>query len=148
MRTLNNILNVAHRIIPPTKFKFRTVKEDTTNEFGQRITVYNDWVDTIGSVQPGIVASFGSKNISEKEYKDFGLDFAHGTITIWLSSDLLNTIHHAPSTIHGRNSTDQVYWSNRIWNVVQVAGWNEYNGWRRCYCVEALNIPEGEKPQP
>lgn len=145
---LSNILERAFKVIPRTEFEYRVVTGDSTNEFGQRITEYSPWVKTSGAVQPGIVASFGSKNISEKEYKDLGMDFAHGTITVWLSSDALNTIHHAPSTVHGRNSTDQVRWDNRVWNVVQVAGWNEYNGWRRCYCVEVLNLPQENPEQP
>lgn len=137
---IGNILNRAFHVIPKVKFKFRIANGVATDDFGQRSVDYGPWIDTEGMVQPGIVASFGSRNISEKEYKDFGLDFARGSITIWLSTNTIGTIH-GPSTIHGKESTDQVLWNDRIWNVVQVANWNEYNGWRRCYCEEALNQP-------
>lgn len=134
---MNNILIEALRVIPKSEFQYRLASKTVTDEFGQRVNTYGDWINGIGIVQPGIVSAFGGRNVSEKDYKEMGLDISRSTVTIWISDVPL-------STVKGRSTPDQIKYDNRIWNVVQASGWNQYNGWRRCYCQEALNVDEEE----
>lgn len=134
---MNNILVEALRLIPKSKFQYRLASKTITDEFGQRVNTYGDWINGIGIIQPGIVSSFGGRNVSEKDYKEMGLDISRSTITVWISDVHL-------STVKGRSTPDQIKYDNRIWNIVQTSNWNQYNGWRYCYCQEALNVDEEE----
>lgn len=131
---MTNILKTALHIIPKSKFKYRKALGHTTDEFGQRDSSYGEWVDGTGIIEPGIVASFGSRNISEKDYKDFGLDFSRHSLTLWIPDQKLCTVYQ-------RIPPDQILYEGKIWNVIQVASWQTFNGWQRCFCQEAQNQP-------
>lgn len=133
---MKNLLVSALKIIPRSKFQYRLSSETSINEFGQRVHLYGDWNDAYGIVQPGIISSFGGKNISEKDYKDIGLDISRSCITIWIKDIYLRNTAD-------RETSDQVLYGGRVWNVIQCADWDIYNGWRRCFCQEAMNL-EGE----
>ena len=77
---IKHIFDMAMKIIPRNAFQYRKFNGVSTNQFGQRITTYTDWNNGFGVVQPGIISSFGGKNISEKDYKDLGLDFARARV--------------------------------------------------------------------
>lgn len=129
---VDQIFDLAMNIIPPNDFKYRKYDGVTTNEFGQRVTTYTDWADGFGCVQPGIISSFGGKNISEKDYKELGLDFSRATVTVWIKDIVLKSVN-------GESSCDQIMFEGKVYNVIQAANWNEYSGWRRCYCQEIVD---------
>ena len=131
---IKHIFDMAMKIIPRNAFQYRKFNGVSTNQFGQRITSYTDWNNGFGVVQPGIISSFGGKNISEKDYKDLGLDFARATVTVWIKGVELKSVN-------GESSCDQVMFEGKIYNVIQAANWNEYSGWRRCYCQEIVKDP-------
>ena len=136
---MKNLLEQALKIIPRSNFQYRLFDKRETNEFGQVVPLYGEWHYGYGIVEPGIISSFGGKNIQEKDYKDFGLDFSHETVTAWIRNVQIGTVSN-------RDSPDQIRYGGKIWNVIQAANWNEYNGWRRCYCQEAKNLgPESEE---
>ena len=126
---VDNILKSALSVIGSHTVKIRIATAAQLNDVGVPTVAYGDPITTRGSVQPGIVSSFGGKNISEKDYKDMGLDWTRSYITVWIPDVGLNVIHD-------RKSADTVEFNGRIFNVIQVADWELQNGWKRCYCVE------------
>jgi len=135
MSAFGNIHKLASSLIPQQNIEWRKAATSTVDQYGQVTSTYanqNAWNTARAHVQPGIVSSFGGKNISEKDYKEMGLDWSRRYVTIWVSDANI-------TSVAGAQSTDQIrIGGNRIFNVIQVADWIEYNGWKRCYCVEVL----------
>ena len=129
---IGNILNVALNIIGTSKFEFRKFVGKSVDEFGIPHVEYGPWTAHKGSVQPGIVSSFGGKNISEKDYKEMVLDWTRSHITIWLSGVDVKTVYK-------QDAADQIRYRGRVYNIIQSADWIEENGWKRCYCVERID---------
>ena len=65
---ISNVLTVAQNVIGTEPIEFRKCLGSTI-EHGQVIVSYSPWKSVRACVQPGIVSSFGGKNISEKDYK-------------------------------------------------------------------------------
>lgn len=126
---VNNILKSALSIIGSHTVKVRIATGVSVNDAGVPTVTYSEPIVVSGSVQPGIVSSFGGKNISEKDYKDMGLDWTRSYITVWIPDVGLNVIHD-------KKSADTVEFNGRIFNVIQCADWELQNGWKRCYCCE------------
>ena len=126
---VNNILKSALSIIGSHTVKIRIATGTAVNDAGVPTVTYSEPIAVSGSVQPGIVSSFGGKNISEKDYKDMGLDWTRSYITVWIPDVGL-------SVIHDKKSVDTVEFNGRIFNVIQCADWELQNGWKRCYCAE------------
>lgn len=132
---MRNILTRALTVIPRSRFKYRKANGNVVNDFGQKVQSYGEWMDVTGIVQPGLVSSFGSKNISDMMYRDLGLDPSKRTITVWIEyTDISSTAN--------RQSCDQVQYMGKTFNILQVEDWLEYNGWKRCYCQEVQRIEE------
>ena len=127
--TVGNILKQALSVTGTQTVKIRIAAGSTINAAGVPTVSYGDPIVVSGSVQPGIVSSFGGKNISEKDYKDMGLDWTRSYITVWIPDVGL-------SVIHDKKSADTVEFNGRIFNVIQCADWELQNGWKRCYCAE------------
>lgn len=126
---VNNILKSALSVIGSHTVKIRIATGTAVNDAGVPTINYSDPIIVSGSVQPGIVSSFGGKNISEKDYKDMGLDWTRSYITVWIPDVGLKPIHD-------KKSADTVEFNNRIFNIIQCADWEMQNGWKRCYCSE------------
>ena len=126
---VNNILKSALSIIGSHTVKVRIATGVSVNDAGVPTVTYSKPIVVSGSVQPGIVSSFGGKNISEKDYKDMGLDWTRSYITVWIPDVGLKPIHD-------KKSSDTVEFNGRIFNVIQCADWELQNGWKRCYCAE------------
>ena len=126
---VNNILKSALSIIGSHTVKIRIATGTAVNDAGVPTVTYSEPIAVSGSVQPGIVSSFGGKNISEKDYKDMGLDWTRSYITVWIPDVGLKPIHD-------RKSADTVEYNGRIYNILQLADWETQNGWKRCYCAE------------
>lgn len=127
--TIRNILKTALSVIGSHTVKIRIASGVTVSDAGIPTVSYSAPITVKGSVQPGIVSSFGGKNISERDYKDMGLDWTRSYITVWVPDVGL-------SVVHDRKSSDTVEFEGRIFNVIQCADWEVQNGWKRCYCVE------------
>lgn len=131
--TISNLLMSALRVIPRNRFQFRHFIEGSISEVGIAVQQYEQtWTDGYGMVQPGIISSFGGKNVSEKEYHDLGMDFSRRSCTAWIRGANL----HASVD---KSSPDQIKWCNDIYNVIHVSDWEDYNGWQRVYCQEVVN---------
>ena len=127
--TVGNILKQALSVIGTQTVKIRIAAGSTINDAGVPTVAYAEPIVVSGSGQPGIVSSFGGKNISERDYKDMGLDWTRSYITVWIPDVGL-------SVIHDKKSADTVEFNRRIFNVIQCADWELQNGWKRCYCAE------------
>lgn len=126
---IHQILSKALRIIRRSSVEYRVYSGDSTNDYGIAIKTYGEWTHAEGIVEPGIVSAFGGKNISEKDYEFLGFDWSRYYVTAWLRGANL-------SNIHSDTGTDQIRYNGKIFNVIQIANWSEYDGWQRCYCVE------------
>ena len=134
---IRNILNIAQSVIGTEPVEFRKCLGSTI-EHGQVIVSYSPWKSVRACVQPGIVSSFGGKNLSEKDYKEMGLDWTRTYYTIWLSGVDI-------STVQKRDSSDQVRFLGKTLNILQCANWLGLNGWKRCYCVERVDEEDGNE---
>jgi len=132
MSIFTNIHKLACRMIPTVPIKYRLFSTKSVDSFGQYAPTYGAWTDARAHVQPGIVSAFGGKNIEEKDYKDLGLDFSHVFITIWISGVNL-------STVARKDSPDQIQYDGKTFNVIHVANWLAYDGWKRIYCEEVMS---------
>lgn len=133
MGFLGNIHRMASSIIPTTTIGFRKATTTTIDQYGQAIPGYlTDFTDIKAHVEPGLPSSFGSKNISESDYKDFGLDMTKRYYSIWTDNTSISTIANG-------DSCDQVKINNRIYNIVRVADWADFDGWKCCLCEEVMS---------
>lgn len=132
MSLFSNILRMAARVIPRTTIEYRVSGSSTTNEYGIRTSSYGDWIPIRAHTNPGIISSFGGKNIEERDYKDMGLDFSHRFITVWCDGADIKTLVK-------KDSPDQIRIGTSVFNVIQIADWLDFNGWKRIYCEEVLS---------
>lgn len=70
-----------------------------------------------------------------------GIDFAKKRVSIWLRGEDLNGNHI-------QEAPDQIRFVGRIYNVVSVDDWFPYDNYKRCECVEVLNMPESQHTNP
>lgn len=131
MGWLNNIHKIASRIIPTQEIEWRKAGSSTTDQYGQRKSGYGAWTKIRAHVQPGVISSFGGKNVSEKVYDDFGLEFSHKHITVWVDGCDLTTMAK-------QDSPDQIKYRNCVYNIINVADWLDVDGWKRIYCEEVI----------
>lgn len=141
---MENILDIAMSVFAASPvgnpaFHYRVFIGRTIDRYGQATSSYGPWKRSRGMVEPGIVSSFGGKNIEEKDYKDFGLDFSMNNVTIWISAADLHTVCN-------RESPDQIRYDGKVYNIIQCADWEGHNGWKRCYCQQDKSIEPGVDP--
>lgn len=124
----HNILDIALSIIPPTVVQIRKNLGTAVNKFGQSQAAYSEWLEVYGIVQPG-----GEQN----EHVE-GMDFSKKHVTIWLRGVALDGTHiqWAP---------DQIRYVGMIFNVVGVEDWYPYDNYRKCECVEAVNLDASQR---
>ena len=116
------------RIVPPTTIQYQKFIARAIGDFGVATETYSAVESVEASVQPGIVASFGGKCVELKDYKEMGLDWSRRYITAWMPGRGLE-----PPV--DRNGSDRIIYGGRIFNVLQVEDWEDYNGWQRVYAV-------------
>ena len=131
MSILASVHKIASSLIPRQGIEWRKFDANATSAAGRIEASYGSWQSILAHVQPGIISSFGGKNISEKDYKDLGLDFSRVFYTIWTDDTRLTSVAH-------QGSSDQIKIAGKIFNVIQVENWDEFNGWKRCYCEEVI----------
>lgn len=138
MSLFSNIHKIASRIIPRRSVLWRKYETSHTNEYGMPTHKYSEWHSAKAHVEPGVVASFGSKNIDQKLYNDLGLSWSDKTFTVWIDDCDLNTLAN-------QNVPDQIKIDNHVCNVIQVADWLEMNGWKRMYLKEVIDYECSEQ---
>lgn len=131
MSFLNNVHKMASKVIPTRVIEWGEQGKSSTDQYGCRNEGTVTWRTVKAHVQPGIISSFGGKNIDEKDYKDFGLDFSHRHITIWIDGTNIHTVAE-------KDSPDKVRFDEMVFNVMHTADWLDFDGWKRCYCEEVL----------
>ena len=134
MSIFSNLHRIANRIIPRQKIQWRKAGDIDVNEYGVASSEYGAWQDVYAHVMPGIISSFGGKNINERDYKEMGLDFSKNYYTVYVDGIDVRTVCE-------QNGADQFRINGKIFNVIQTEDWEEfgYNGWKRCYCVQVID---------
>lgn len=131
MSLFTNIHKVASRMIPMESIQYRICQGKSVDEYGQATLVFDEWKPIRAHVQPGIISSFGGKNVEEKVFKQMGLDFTHVYVTIWIDNTDLTLMVH-------KDGADQLKIRDRIFNVSNITNWIDFNGWKRIYCEEVI----------
>lgn len=138
MSIFTNLHKIANRIIPRQKIFWRKAKDTIVSDAGIPVSEYGEWTPTMAHALPGIVSSFGGKNINERDYKEMGLDFSRNYYTVY--TDNLDV-----RTVCEQHAADQFKIFGKIFNILQTEDWEEfgYNGWKRCYCVQVIDGESG-----
>ena len=133
-----NLHKLASRIIPRQKIMWRKANDTVISSAGIPVSGYGEWQTTLAHAMPGIISSFGGKNINERDYKDMGLDFSRNYYTVY--TDNLDV-----RTVCEQHAADQFKICGKVFNIIQTEDWEEfgYNGWKRCYCVQVIDGEEG-----
>lgn len=124
----HNILDIALSIIPPTLVQARKSLGTKINRYGQSEAAYTEWVEVYGIVQPG----------SERNEHIEGMDYSKKYVSIWLRGYTLDGTHLDWSP-------DQIRYMGRIFNVIDVDDWYSYDNFRKCECVEVLNLAPNQR---
>lgn len=124
----HNILDIALSLIPSTVVQIRKNLGTKVNKYGQSEASYSEWIEVYGIVQPG----------SEHNEHTERIDFSKKFVSIWLRGVALDGTHlqWAP---------DQIRYQKRIYNVIDVEDWFPYDNYRKCECVEAMNLGEDQR---
>lgn len=134
MSIFTNLHKIANRLIPRQKIQWRKAAESEVDQYGVMRSRYGRWETVSAHVMPGIISSFGGKNINERDYKDLGLDFSKNYYTVYVDGIPVRTVAE-------QDSADQFLIKGRVFNVIQTEDWDEfgYDGWKRCYCVQTID---------
>lgn len=135
MSIFSNLHRMANNIIPRQKIQWRKAGDATVSEYGVASAEYGAWQDVFAHVMPGIISSFGGKNINERDYQEMGLDFSKNYYTVYVDNIDVRTVCE-------QHSADQFKINGKVFNVIQTEDWEEfgYNGWKRCYCVKIIDV--------
>lgn len=138
MSIFTNLHKIANRLIPRQRIQWRKALDTVISEDGIAVSGYGEWNAILAHAMPGIISSFGGKNINERDYKDMGLDFSRNYYTVYCDNIDVRTVCE-------QHSADQFMISGKVFNVIQTEDWEEfgYNGWKRCYCVEVIGESGG-----
>lgn len=138
MSIFTNLHKIASRLIPRQRVQWRKALDTVISEDGIAVSGYGEWNAILAHAMPGIISSFGGKNINERDYKDMGLDFSRNYYTVYCDNIDVRTVCE-------QHSADQFMINGKVFNVIQTEDWEEfgYNGWKRCYCVEVIGESGG-----
>jgi hypothetical protein len=138
MSIFTNLHRIANKLIPRQRIKWRKALDTVISEDGIAVSGYGEWNAILAHAMPGIISSFGGKNINERDYKDMGLDFSRNYYTVYCDNIDVRTVCE-------QHSADQFMINGKVFNVIQTEDWEEfgYNGWKRCYCVEVIGESGG-----
>ena len=139
MSIFTNLHRIANRLIPRQRVQWRKALDTVISEDGIAVSGYGEWNAILAHAMPGIISSFGGKNINERDYKDMGLDFSRNYYTVYCDNIDVRTVCE-------QHSADQFMINGKVFNVIQTEDWEEfgYNGWKRCYCVEVIGESGGD----
>lgn len=131
MSLFKNIHKIASNLIPRQKVQFRKGNGRTISDSGLAKSSYGEWQSATVHLQPGFVSSNNSKNINSEIYSDMGLDFSKVKFTIWIDDTDIDALRDS-------EVSDQFKINDRIYNVVGVADWLQFDGWKQLYIMEVL----------
>ena len=117
MSIFTNIHKVASRIIPRQTIEWRKGKASVLSAAGIMRSQHGEWIKIKAHVQPGIVSSFGGKNITEKDYKEMGLDWSRRYFTIWTDDQNITTIAKQETTDQIRIGGE----GGEVYNIIHMA---------------------------
>lgn len=145
MKGLGNLLKQALRVVPPEKFQYRKVLSVETNEIGNTIPTFSEWIDTVGSVQPGLTFSFNARGVSSMidliQAKKIGIEQAKDMVTVFTKDiDVVNT--------HFQKQPDQILYHGRTFNIISISNWLPYDGWKSLVCVEDTRYTSSPGNEP
>lgn len=128
---IGRILDKALRIVQNDTFHYRIVESIETNDIGNSIAKYGDWIQSSGSVQPGLTFSFNSRGVSNPAEiaKAIGLYLSKNIRTVYSRTVKL-------SNISTKDMPDQIKYDGKIYNIWSVSDWHEHSGWQALICVE------------
>lgn len=131
MAAFGNLLKKALRIVPKSSFEYRTVVSFQTNDIGNTIPTYSEWVPTTGAVQPGLTFSFNARGISNPidMAKRIGIDQSKNIITVFVKDIEL-------SNVSTQEEPDQIRYDGKVFNIMSVSNWYPYDDWKSLTCVE------------
>lgn len=131
MNSFGCLLKRASRIIPTVDFEYRTFIGETTNEIGNSIASYSEWVSAKGQIQPGLTFSFNARGISNPSaiMKELGLDQSKEIVTVYAYGLNLRNVHD-------QNQPDQIRYNGKVYNIWSISNWYEYDNWKSLICVE------------
>lgn len=131
MSLFKNIHKIASNLIPRQRVQFRKGSGRTISDSGIAKSSYGEWQTATVHLQPGFVSSNNSKNINSEIYNDMGLDFSKVKFTVWIDDTDIDALRES-------EVSDQFKINGRIYNVVGVADWLQFDGWKQLYIMEVL----------
>jgi hypothetical protein len=128
---IGRILDKALRIVQNDTFYYRVVESIETNDIGNSIAKYGEWIKSKGSVQPGLTFSFNARGVSNPAEiaRSIGLDLSKNIRTVYSRAIKL-------SNISTRDMPDQIMYDGKVYNIWSVSDWYEHSGWQALICVE------------
>jgi hypothetical protein len=128
---IGRILDKALRIVQNDTFHYRIVESIETNDIGNSIAKYGEWIQSSGSVQPGLTFSFNARGVSNPAEiaKSIGLDLSKNIRTVYSRAIKL-------SNISTKDMPDQIRFEGKVYNIWSVSDWYGHSGWQALICVE------------
>ena len=109
---LDNLLKKAMQIIPTEKITYKKFISNSTNDLGQKVPTYQDFVNIKASVQ----------SVSIDSMKKLELDFAKTYKMVYSLTNL--------NTISKNSASDLIVYNSENYQVVKKdSDWMTYNGW-------------------
>lgn len=121
-----NMFDRATAIIPTQKIKYRIPTGKSVSASGRLTPVYSAWQTLKCVLEPGLVSSFASKNLSDKDYKRVGMDFSINSYTVWAKVDDIFPVRDGEAACQF-----QIF--GKVYNVKQMEDWAMIDGWKRIY---------------
>lgn len=133
-----NMFDRATAIIPTQKIKYRLPAGRLVSASGRLTPIYSEWRTLKCVLEPGLVSSFASKNLSDKDYKRVGMDFSINSYTVWAKTDDIFPVHDGEAACQF-----QIF--GKVYNVKQMEDWAMTDGWKRMYSELDYTATEEEE---
>lgn len=118
-----NLLPLILKQLPGTPFEYRIHEDTKINEFGQAEGGYGEWKKGYGIVQP---ASEGNEHVE-------GVDITRKSVNVWIYGVRLTGTYR-------QDSSDQIRYLGKVYNVVSVDDWDAYDSYCKCTCQEVRDM--------
>lgn len=116
---MNNLLNIALRAIPSTTIQYEKYLASGIGFGGIAKNTYD---------APKTIINAVAQPLSNKLYKEYGLDFQKRYMRFFASCDML-------ALEYDNASPDRITYDGTKWIVVQVKRWHSYNGWSEIVAI-------------
>lgn len=116
---LNNLLNLALRVIKKTPVSYEKFKENAPGFGGVMQPQYEE---------PKTVLNAICEPLTNEMYKELGLDFQKEYFRVFMQGN-------ANVLDGGKPSPDRLTFNGKTWIVIKNQVWSEYDGWCEIVCV-------------